>query len=204
MHETPCLSLSGEYIEPYHVRLVAGQRIGRHGFSVTADELAVRRSVLDSLPLRIVRSGRQFSFEETANTLKWASSEGVRLAVFDPIDWLVPRNQKSQSRYADIAAYVLALVDVVKALDLHLVVVFPVNKGGSMAGEEAQRHAAWNILRVERDDASIGSAATAKVTVIVEKARRTPFAGRRLDLLYVRDGARIAAADDLHGTGVPF
>ena len=95
------------------------------------------------------------------------------------------------------------LASTVKTLDIHLIVVFPVNKAGSMAGQEAQRHAAWNILRVERDGAQADTA-TASVRVVVEKARRTGVMGRTLGLLYLRDGARIVAPDDRAGTGVPF
>ena len=202
----PCLSASLEYVEAHHWRLIAGQRLGKRGWEVTAADLSGAPWLADALGCRVLSSGRAYTEQEILATIGWASAQGVRLVVFDPLDYLVPENAQSHDYYGDVARYVRRLRDVITPLNLHVIVVCPVRKDGELAGRNTLKHDAWNLLHIERDTDKAGEAVagTRKVVVTVEKARRTGVMGRRLDLVYVTASAKIASPQDHEGTGTPF
>ncbi len=198
MNGTKCLSASFEYIEAHHWRLIAGQRIDKRGFSVTADDLRQADWLPGVLGLSVMRSTVDYSEDDIAETLRWASAEGIRLAVFDPLDHLVPDDAQTRDYYGDVARTVRRLRDVIVPLDLHVIVVCPVSKTGDLAGRNTLKHDAWNLIHIERDtDEDDPSKRTRSVTVTVEKARRTGVIGRNLDLLYLMQSARIVQPEDV-------
>ena len=117
----------------------------------------------------------------------------------------MPDNPNTRDYYGDVARFVRNLRNVVKDLSLHLIVVCPVTKEGDLAGRNSLKHDAWNLLEIQRDeDDERPNHPTAEVRVVVHKARRTGVVGRKLDLLYLKRGARIVAMGDDEGTGSPF
>ena len=201
----PSMSASMEYIEAHHARIIAGQQLGKHGFKVTAEDIVANPGVISSLPLTVLRSGHDYGVGDIENALRHASAQGIRLAVFDPLDHIMPDNPNTRDYYGDVARFVRNLRNVVKDLSLHLIVVCPVTKEGDLAGRNSLKHDAWNLLEIQRDeDDERPNHPTAEVRVVVHKARRTGVVGRKLDLLYLKRGARIVAMGDDEGTGSPF
>lgn len=199
-----CLSASLEYLDAHHARIIAGQVIGKHGFRVTADDMERARDTIASLPLVPVPSDYDYGGKGLIDLLGWASESGARLAVFDPLDHIMPINGNPNDYYGDAASFVRDLSQTARKLNTHVIVVCPVNKEGDLAGRNTLKHDAWNLLQVVRDESSGPDQATSDVQVIVHKARRTGYVGKSLDLIYLREGARIADRHDHEGKGIAF
>ena len=201
-----CLSASAEYVDAYHLRIIAGQRLGKHGFKVSADDMEAIEDELAALPLIPVPDAYDYAAGKLPSLLRWANAQGVRIAVLDPLDHVMPDNPATRDYYGDVAAFVRNLVEVVRGMQMHLVVVCPVTKEGDLAGRNSLKHDAWNLIEVVRDSGQGCNADgdTSPVQVVIHKARRTGTVGRRLDLIYLKAGARIADPYDREGRGVPF